>query len=195
MLLSTLYSQARRTVPQILEADSPLRDPTISVPLDDILCYVAYLLDSSMAALIAAPYRQGAPHILSGKKPTKRSVIEGATQRCCPFSGVHNLASESTSKIIARSCRPASLCWVSFLGGIGTFFASHCITLHCTTLRCSLSVVIPSREQRWTVTRLFETPGLGNADHDSKRAQIPHCMLFDHRPPSYPPKKLRRLRM
>lgn len=136
MLLSTLYSQARRTVSQSLEADSPFRDPTTPATLEDILCYVPYLLDFLVAASIAAPYRQGAPHILSGKKPTKKFFIEETTQRSRSFSGVFSLAPERTSKTIARSCRPTSLCGVSFQGGIGTFVA-----LHCTALRCSLSVV------------------------------------------------------
>ena len=130
MPLSTLYSQARRTVPQILEADSPLRDPTIPVPLDDSLCYVAYLLDSSMAVFIAAPFRQGAPHISPGKKPTKRFVIEGATQQYRPFSDVHNLAPENTSAAIVRSCRPTSLYGVPFKGDIGSSTTLHCIALH-----------------------------------------------------------------
>lgn len=30
----------------------------------------------------------------------------------------------------------------------------------------------------------YEAPGLGDADHDSKRALIPHCLSLDPRSPS-----------
>lgn len=131
MLLSTLCFQARRTVPQRLEANSSLGDSTTSVPLDDGSCYVTYLLDWSMATFITAPFRQGAPHVSSGKKPTQGFVIEGATKRCLWFSGVHNLAPENVGKTIARSCSPTSLYGFPFLRDLGTRAALHCIALHC----------------------------------------------------------------
>lgn len=113
---------------QRLDADSPLREPTISVILDDVPCYLAYLLDLPMAAFIAVPFRHGVSHTLSGKKLTKVLLVEEATKGCIPISGVLNFAPDSTSKTFARSAGVPSL------RNIGSSAALHCIALHRTAL-------------------------------------------------------------